>query len=252
MDFEDVDVVHSIVNVSLWYRFRPPTGSFIFGAQIPSRIAGLVGFSAVIYNSSWIQNDHIWLSSELTVNEFYSTQDDVTLVWLRPNLNSTSYEIMEIGFYFLWKNSVSQLDFSEYSLILPVSSVPEYSIYYFPPSPFANTQEILIKSILTSYNINSLIVWVSLPPSGVTSAFPEPDAFIPQSSRLLLVWNQTRISESKPLQSSISVTFRMPTQALQRNESVFWAGIVLGVGAALAVESLELFARPRVKRKNQR
>jgi|GEM_PF-1977277 hypothetical protein len=233
--------------------FSSKSGSFIFGVQIPARIVGLVGFSAAVYNSSWIQNDRIWLSSELTVNEFYSTQDDVTLVWLQPNLNSTSYEIMEIGFYFLWKNSVGQLDFSEYSLILPVSSVPEYSIYYFPPSPFATTQEILIKSILTSYNINSLIVWVSLPPSGVvTSAFPEPDAFIPQSSRLLLVWNQTRISESKPLQTSISVTFRMPTQALQRDESVFWAGIILGVGAALAVESLELFARPRVRSKNRK
>jgi hypothetical protein len=244
MNFEDVDVAHSIVNVSLSYRFKPPAGSFIFGAQIPARVMD-IGFSAVVYNSSWIQNDWIWLSSELTASTFYSSQDDVTLLWLEPNLNSTHYEIMQIGFYFLWEGSVSQLDFSEYSLILPLSSIPEYAIYYFPPGPFATTKEILIKSILTSYDINSLIVWVALPPSGVvTSAFPEPDAFIPQSSSLLLVWNQTRISESKPLQTSISVTFRMPALGLQRDATVSLAGITLGLGLASIVQCLELFARP--------
>jgi hypothetical protein len=245
MNFKDVDVTHNIVNVSLVYRFRPPTGSVIFGVQVPAHFSD-IGWSAVVYNSSWIQNDWIWLTSELTANTYYSSQDDVTLVWLQPNLNSTQYEIMQIGFYFLWEGSVSQLDFSEYSLTLPLSSVPEFTIYYFPPGPFATTKEILIKSILTSYDINSLIVWVALPPSGVvTSAFPEPDAFIPQSSSLLLVWNQTRISESKPLQTSISVTFRMPALGLQRDATVFWAGMTLGLGLASILQFLELFARPR-------
>jgi len=70
----------------------------------------------------------------------------------------------------------------------------------------------------------------------VRSVFPEPDAFDACFSILQLLWDQTGMSEGKTFQTLIGVGFEIPASVVQRDQYMFWADLLLGLGATPAIE----------------